>query len=134
VGVGDPLGMACSHALASGMGGMRSAGDLVARMQMTRGMRLDQAKQHVAERLGVSTAELSDPLVMHDVRRALGLGLIPVQELTYPNEPGAMEAKFHIAEVLEVPINSVQKFNEHIAPRAAVRPVGVSASRPEVPA
>jgi dimethylamine---corrinoid protein Co-methyltransferase len=132
--VGDPLGMACSHALASGMGGMRAAGDLVARMQMTRGMRLDQAKQHVAERLGVSTAELSDPLVMHDVRRELGLGLIPVQELTYPSEPGAMEAKFHISEVLEVPINSVQKFSDHIGPRVAARPAGVSAPRPEVPA
>ena len=105
--------MACSHALAAGMGGMRAAGDLVARMQMTRGMRLEQAKQHVAERLGVSTVDLSDPLVMHDVRRELGLGLIPVQELTYPDEPGAIEAKFHISEVLGVPINSVRKFDEH---------------------
>ena len=30
MGVGDPLGMAYSHALASDMGGMRTAGDLVA--------------------------------------------------------------------------------------------------------
>ena len=102
-------------------------------MQMTRGMRLDQAKRHVAERLCVSTAELSDPLIMHDVRRELGLGLIPVQELTYPNEPGAIEAKFHISEVLEVPINSVQKFSEHIGSRPA-RSAGVTAPRPEVPA
>jgi dimethylamine--corrinoid protein Co-methyltransferase len=126
--------MACSHALASGMGGMRTAGDLVARMQMTRGMRLDQAKAHVAERLGVSLFELSDPLVMHEVRRALGLGLIPVQELTYPSEPGAIEAKFHIAEVLEVPINSVEKFTEHIGPRPAARRAGVTAPAVEVPA
>ena len=134
MGVGDPLGMACSHALAAGMGGMRAAGDLVARMQMTRGMRLEQAKTHVAERLGVAPADLGDPIVMHEVRRGLGLGLIPVQELTYPGEPGAIEAKFHISEVLEVPINSVQKFSEHIGPRAAARPAGVSAPRPEVPA
>ena len=39
MGVGDPLGMACSHALASGTGGMRTAGDLVGGRQMTRGMR-----------------------------------------------------------------------------------------------
>ncbi len=126
--------MACSHALASGMGGMRAAGDLVARMQMTRGMRLDQAKAHVAERLGVNSAELSDPLVMHEVRRELGLGLIPVQELTYPNEPGAIEAKFHVSEVLDVPINSVQKFSEHIGRRASARPAGAIAPRPEVSA
>jgi dimethylamine---corrinoid protein Co-methyltransferase len=133
VGIGDPLGMACSHALASGMGGMRTAGDLVARMQMTRGMRLDQAKRHVAERLSVSTAELSDPLLMHDVRRELGLGLIPVQELTYPNEPGAIEAKFHISEVLEVPINSVQKFCDHIGPRSAT-PAAAAGHQTEVKA
>ena len=106
----------------------------MARMQMTRGMRLDQAKAHVAERLGVSLFELSDPLVMHEVRRALGLGLIPVQELTYPSEPGAIEAKFHIAEVLEVPINSVQKFTEHIGPRPPARRAGVTAPAVEVPA
>ncbi len=122
--------MACSHALASGMGGMRTAGDLVARMQMTRGMRLDQAKAHVAGRLGVSPPELSDPLVMHEVRREFGLGLIPVQELTYPSEPGAIEAKFHISEVFDVPINSVQKFSEHIA--SSHRRGAASDSLPEV--
>ena len=134
MGVGDPLGMAISHALASGMGGMRAAGDLVARMQMTRGMRLEQAKAHVAGRLGVSPADLGDPLIMHEVRRELGLGLIPVQELAYPSEPGAIEAKFHVSEVLEVPINCVQKFDEHIGRRAAARPAGATVTRPEVPA
>ena len=104
--------MACTHALASGMGGMRTAGDLVGRMQMTRGMRLKQAKTYVAERLGVSAADLADPIAMHDVRRDLGLGRIPVQELTYPSHAGAMEAKFHIADVLGVPINSVARFTE----------------------
>jgi dimethylamine--corrinoid protein Co-methyltransferase len=134
VGVGDPLGMACSHALAAGMGGMRTAGDLVARMQMTRGMRLEQAKTYVAERLGVSVLDLCDPLAMHDVRRELGLGLIPVQELTYPREPGSIEAKFHIAEVLDVPITCVQQFHDRVAPRASARSGGASTIRPEVPA
>ena len=112
MGVGDPLGMACSHALASGMGGMRTAGDLVGRMQMTRGMRLRQAKAYVAERLGVSVADLDDPIAMHDVRRDHGLLRNPVQELTYATHAGAMEAKFHIADVLGVPINSVSRFEE----------------------
>ena len=44
--------------------------------------------------------------------RDLGLGRIPVQELTYATHAGAMEAKFHIAEVLDVPINSVTRFQE----------------------
>ena len=114
MGFGDPLGMACSHALASGMGGMRTAGDLVARLQITRGMRLGPAKKYAAERLGVSEFDLSDPIVMHDVRKELGLGLIPVQDLAYPKEPAAMESKFRIAEVLELPINSVTRFR-HLA-------------------
>ena len=113
--------MASTHALASGMGGMRTAGDLVARMQMTRGMRLPQAKQYVAEKLGCSVLDLSDTLAMHDLRRDLGLGRIPVQELTYPNHPGAMEAKFRIAEVLDVPINSVARFTTHAGLGAGAR-------------
>jgi dimethylamine--corrinoid protein Co-methyltransferase len=120
VGAGDPLGMACTHALASGMGGMRTAGDLVARMQMTRGMRLKEAKAYVAEKLGCGVADLADPIAMRDVRRDLGLGRIPVQELTYPTHAGAMEAKFHIAEVLGVPINSVTRFQECAGLRSRV--------------
>ena len=102
-----------THTQAAGMGGMRAAGDLVARMQMTRGMRLPQAKQYVAEKLGCSVLDLSDTVAMHDIRRDLGLGRIPVQDLTYAEHPGAMEAKFHIADVLGIPINSVQCFRQH---------------------
>jgi dimethylamine--corrinoid protein Co-methyltransferase len=104
--------MASTHALASGMGGMRTAGDLVARMQMTRGMRLPQAKEFVAERLGCSVEDLGDTVAMHDIRRDHGLGRIQVQDLSYADWPGAMEAKFHIAEVLDLPINCVERFRE----------------------
>jgi dimethylamine--corrinoid protein Co-methyltransferase len=105
--------MASSHALASGMGGMRTAGDLVARMQLTRGLRLPQAKKYVADKLGCSVLDLSDTVAMHDLRRDLGLARMQVQDLTYPQHPGAMEAKFHIAEVLEVPINAVECFKRN---------------------
>ena len=81
----------------------------------------------------MSVLDLCDPLVMHEVRRELGLGLIPVQELTYPSEPGSIEAKFHIAEVLDVPINCVRQFNDR-SPRAEARPAGATVPRPEVPA
>ena len=111
--MGDPLGMASAHALASGMGGMRTAGDLVARMQMTRGLRLPQAKQYVADKLGCSVLDLSDTIAMHDLRRDLGLGRMQVQDLTYPEHPGTIEAKFHIAEVLDIPINSVECFKRN---------------------
>jgi len=113
VGAGDPLGMSATHANAAGMGGMRAAGDLVARMQMTQGMRLPAAKQYVADRLGLSPSDLSDAPTMHEVRGELGLGRICYGGAAlYPDQPSAMEAKFRISEILDVPINCVQKFRE----------------------
>jgi len=112
--------MAASHALASGMGGIRTAGDLVARMEMTQGMRLDEAKAHVAEKLGVSPADLSDPTIMKDVRAQKGFGRIPVQELTYPRDAQCLEAKFNIAEALGIRINSLEKFQQRIGAPAHV--------------
>jgi dimethylamine--corrinoid protein Co-methyltransferase len=108
VGVGDILGMAATHAIASGMGGMRTAGDLVARMQMSRGMRLREAKEYVAGKLNVSPLELSDPLVMSERREDLKLGLINPS----PHSVMGIETKFHIAELLGIEINSLRRFKE----------------------
>jgi len=100
------MGMAATHAIASGMGGMRTAGDLVARMQMSRGMKIKEAKEYVANKLSISPRDLSDPLVMNEVRQDLGLGLLsPLQ-----GYPVGIEAKFRIAEVLGIEINCVNKF------------------------
>jgi len=94
------------------MNGLRAAGDLVARLQMTRGMRLPEAKRFVADRLGVSVRDLSDNVVMQEVRAELGLGRVFDSEAPYPEEPTAMEAKMNIAELLGLPLNCVQKFRE----------------------
>jgi len=103
--------MGGAHANAAGMGGMRAAGDLVARLQMTRGMRLAEAKRYVADRLHIALTDLSDPLVMHEVRGELGLGRIPYGGSgVSPTQPLAMEAKFRIAGLLDVPINCVERF------------------------
>jgi dimethylamine--corrinoid protein Co-methyltransferase len=56
--------MALTHAHASGMGGMRAAGDLVARVQMARGMRIQEAKKYVADKLSISVTDLTDPVIM----------------------------------------------------------------------
>jgi dimethylamine--corrinoid protein Co-methyltransferase len=106
--------MHASHAIAAGMGGVRTAGDLVARMQVTRGMRLGEAKDHVAGKLGVSPLDLSDPLVMHEVRRERGIGFVATEERVFPDEPGGIEAKFRIAAVLDVPVNSVERFRRRV--------------------
>jgi hypothetical protein len=100
--------MAITHARASGMGGMRAAGDLVARMQMTRGMKIQEAKTYVAEKLGIAVAELTDPIIMTEVRTDLGLGLVT----PLPGVPKGIEAKFNIARVLDIDINCVNRFKK----------------------
>jgi dimethylamine--corrinoid protein Co-methyltransferase len=102
---------------------MRAAGDLVARMQITRGMRIGEAKAYVAERLGVRPFDLSDPIAMEDVRRERQLGRITTFEMSYATDSSAMESKFRIAELLDLPINCVQRFRER-AGMVASGPVG----------
>ncbi len=100
--------MAITHSHASGMGGMRVAGDLVARVQMTRGMRIKEAKAYVAEKLGVTVADLTDPIIMTEVRTDMGLGLVT----PLPGVPKGIEAKFNIARVLDIDINCVNRFKD----------------------
>ena len=87
------------------MGGIRTAGDLVLRMQLNRGMKIDQAKAYVAEKLGVTPFELSDCSVMRELRQTLDIG--------YPMpDPGAakgIEAKIRIAKLLGIRINAVEQ-------------------------
>ena len=97
--------MSMAHALASSMGGMRTAGDLVARMQMTRKMRLPEAKRYVAEKLRVSVADLSDSTVMRGVREDLDIGVITA----VPGAARGLEAKARIANLLDIKINSVER-------------------------
>ncbi len=91
------------------MGGLRTAGDLVARMQLTRRMRITEAKAYVAERLGVAPADLSDPVAMWDVRRDLGLGTIPTEDTAGVEDALAIEAKVNIARRLDVQVRSVER-------------------------
>jgi dimethylamine--corrinoid protein Co-methyltransferase len=100
--------MAITHAHASGMGGMRAAGDLVARVQMARGMRIGEAKEYVAGKLGVAVSELTDPIIMSEVRTDLGLGVVT----PLPGVPKGIEAKFNIARVLDININCVERFRK----------------------
>ena len=94
---------------------MRAAGDLVGRMQMTQGKRLPEAKAYVAERLGVTPADLSDPVLMNEIREQLGFGRVTTFEISHPTQPVAIESKFNIEEALGVPVNSVRRFRERTA-------------------
>ncbi|MBO5994996.1 MAG: hypothetical protein J6Q41_05740 [Firmicutes bacterium] len=104
------MGQEATHAICAGMGGVRTAGDLVLRMQLAKKMKIDEAKEYVASKLGVTVADLSDVVTMSDVRTDMGLGLCHVEPCKEENN--GMAAKFRIAEVLGIKINSVERFKE----------------------
>ncbi len=108
MGSGDPFGNEATQEVAVGMGGIRSAGDLVLRMQLSRGMKIGQAKEYVAGKLGVKPPELGDCSVMREIRQDLDIG--------YPMpDPGAAKgiaAKIRIADLLGITINSVEQFKK----------------------
>ena len=108
MGTGDPAGVTIPHTVTSGMGGLRTAGDLVARMQMTRGMKIAEAKKYVADQLRISTTELIDEVVMREVREDHKIGFITSRG----GHPKGIEAKHHIARLLDIDINSVNRFKE----------------------
>ena len=96
--------------MTSGMGGMRTTGDLVARMQMSRGMKIGEAKRYVAEKLRVSVTELTDDALMWELRKDLKIGVI----YSKPGLQKGIEAKHHIARLLNIEINSLNKFRQRI--------------------
>ncbi|KGK99359.1 dimethylamine methyltransferase [Methanococcoides methylutens] len=100
--------MPISHIMASGMTGIRAAGDLVARMQFDKNMRIGEAKDFVAKKLGVSTADLSDEYVMRELREELDIGVIT----SVPGCAKGIAAKMNIEKLLGININCCDKFRE----------------------
>ncbi len=83
-------------------------------LQMTRGMRLRQTKQHVSHRIGATPLDLPAPVVMTDVGSELGFGRIHSYAISQPSQADQIEAKFNISKALELPINSVERFRERV--------------------
>jgi len=96
------------HFMASGMGGIRTTGDLIARMEFGKNMRVKDAKAYVAKKLGVSTVDLADEFVMRDLREELGIGVVT----GVPGAPRGIAAKMNIENLLDIKINSCEKFRE----------------------
>jgi len=101
--------MSMAQAMASSMGGIRTAGDLVARMQLKK-MRLPEAKRYVADKLGVSTLDLSDSTMMRTVREDFDIGVVTGT----PGLAKGLAAKARIAELLDVQVNSVEQLRRRM--------------------
>ena len=102
--------MHIAHIFACGMGGIRTAGDLVAWTQLIKKMKIEAAKKYVAEKLGVGIADLVDEESMRQLREDLGIGIIT----SVAGSPKGIRAKLKIAEMLDVSINSVELFKSQI--------------------
>ena len=102
--------MSVAHVMAAGMGGIRTAGDLVAWMQLTQRMRITEAKNYVAQKLGISVMDLADEEVMHQVRQDLDIATLPM----IADGASGMVAKCRIAELLGIELNSVKRFKAQL--------------------
>ena len=92
------------------MGGIRTAGDLVAWMQLTQRMKITEAKEYVAQKLGVNVIDLVDEELMHQVRQDLDIATLPM----IADGASGMVAKCRIAELLGIELNSVNKFKAQL--------------------
>ena len=96
--------------MAAGMGGIRTAGDLVAWMQMTRKMKVDAAKQYIADKLGIDVIDLTNEELMRQIREDLDIGTIT----SVAGSAKGIAAKWKIAELLDIEINSVDLFKAKV--------------------
>jgi dimethylamine--corrinoid protein Co-methyltransferase len=92
------------------MGGIRTAGDLVAWMQMTRKMKIQDAKQYVAKRLELDVLDLTNEEVMGERRRQLEIGTVT----SIAGSPKGIRAKWKVAELLDIGIRSVDLFKTQL--------------------
>jgi dimethylamine--corrinoid protein Co-methyltransferase len=93
------------------MGGIRTTGDLVARMQLHRKMRLPEAKEYVAGKLGIGLMELADEVAMRELREDLDIGVIT----SVPGAARGLEAKARIARLLDLEIACVERLREKMS-------------------
>jgi dimethylamine--corrinoid protein Co-methyltransferase len=79
-----------------------SAGDLVAWMQMTRKMKVSEAKHYMAAKLGIDILELTNEEVMRSVREDLGIGTTT----SIAGSPKGIRAKWKVSDLLDIAIRS----------------------------
>ena len=79
-------------------------------MQISKRMKINEAKAYVAEKLGIDVLDLTNEEVMRRLREDLGIGMIT----SVAGSPKGIRAKIKIAELLEIPINSVTLFKSQL--------------------
>jgi Dimethylamine methyltransferase (Dimeth_PyL) len=75
-----------------------------------RKMRLPQAKRYVADKLGLGVTDLTDSTLLRELREELDIGVVT----GHATAAKGIEAKAHIADLLGVPIRSVERLRRTI--------------------
>jgi len=75
-------------------------------MQMTRKMKIHDAKAYVANKLGIEMIELTNEEVVRDIRKDLKIGTVT----SIAGNPKGIRAKKKIADLLDINIRSVDLF------------------------
>jgi len=79
-------------------------------MQMSRKMKIDEAKTYVAGKLNIDVIELTNEEIMRPLREDLGIGTVT----SVAGSPKGIRAKMKIAELLDINIRSVDLFKSQI--------------------
>lgn len=89
---------------------MRTAGDLVAWMQLKRKMKISQAKAYVAQKLNLNIQDLTNENIMSKVRFEKGLSSVIPDHVEY----AGIAAKCKVAQLLDISIRSVDLYKNHL--------------------
>lgn len=79
-------------------------------MQLTQKMKITEAKEYVAQKLGIRVMDLADVELMHQLRQDLDIATLPM----VADATSGIAAKYKIAELLEIEINSVNLFKSKL--------------------
>jgi len=80
-------------------------------MQMTRKMKINEAKKYVAEKLEIDVSDLINEEVMRELREKHDIGTI----ISITGSAKGILAKCNIAKLLDININSVDLFKKKLA-------------------
>jgi len=90
------------------MGGLRTAGDLVARAEMDKKLKIQEAKSYVTQRLDIDLETMTDECRMKELREKLDIGHVS----SLVGYAKGMAAKIRIAQLCDFKINSATRFME----------------------
>ncbi len=90
------------------MGGLRTAGDLVARAQLNKKLKLADAKNYVSRKLGIDLETMTDECAMKELREKLDIG----GALSSVGRAKGLAAKVRIAALCDFKIACVTRFKE----------------------